>query len=177
MSHNFSFSNVSSWSRYAVFDKNITEVMTCYHCIPVGWPMILTCPLAGGVNSDCLLLSLLFWCSNCPTFDLKGPLHADFCVLLRYLYHSFSISLLPSAEICFSLILYLPCPALDSDMFLRGPTSFLCRVELRNQDLGASCAHCRRGVAVPRPELRNTHKDTHLLTSVFIDSKMVDAYW
>lgn len=49
-------------------------------------------------------------------------------------------------------------------------------VEFRNQDVDGRCAHCYWSVAIPRPELRDTHKYIHPLTTIVIDSKMVGAY-
>lgn len=137
--------------------------------------MILICPLGGGINSDHLLLLLSFWCLNCPSFDLAPSswLLCPFQISLPF----FSISLPPSARLSFRLILYSPCPAQDSDVSPRSPTSFYCAMEFRNQDLVARCAHCCWDVAVPRPELRHAPKYTTPITSTAINSKMVGSHW
>lgn len=123
-----------------------------------------------------MLLSLLFWCSNWPRLGLQLPLWASFCVLLTCLYYSFSISLPLGAKKCFRLILYFPCPTLDSAIPSRSPSSFNYKVVFRNQDHSAGCAHCNWGVAVPRPELRNTHKYAHPFISIFVYSETINSY-
>lgn len=102
------------------------------------------------------LLSLTFMLQLSQIWPV-GTLQASSCVLLTC-YHSLSNSLLSDTTRDSRLILYFPCPSLESVISPKNAVSFQWKMVFRNQDQGISCVYCYWGITASRPVSWQTRK-------------------
>lgn len=83
----------------------------------------------------------MFWCSNYPRFSRPELLRGSSCVLLMCPHHSFSIFAFRHKRYS-RIILYLPCPSLESIVSLRSTSSFQWWMVLSDHDRNMWYALC-----------------------------------